>query len=52
MVRRTLGVDDGLELADDAADALALAICHLFRARFPRAEARPRRPLVPAQVRP
>ena len=52
MVRRTLGVADGLELADDAADALALAMCHLFRVRFPRADARPRRPMMPAQVRP
>ncbi len=34
MVRRTLGLDDGLELADDAADALALALCHLSMARM------------------
>jgi crossover junction endodeoxyribonuclease RuvC len=36
MVRRTLKLDPGSELADDAADALALAICHLFRGRTPR----------------
>ncbi len=34
MVRRTLGLDDALMLADDAADALALALCHLSRARL------------------
>jgi crossover junction endodeoxyribonuclease RuvC len=34
MVRRTLMMgDDGNELTDDAADALAIALCHLFRAR-------------------
>ncbi len=33
MVRRTLMLNDGGELADDAADALAIALCHLFRAR-------------------
>jgi crossover junction endodeoxyribonuclease RuvC len=32
MVRRTLMLNDG-ELADDAADALAIALCHLFQAR-------------------
>jgi crossover junction endodeoxyribonuclease RuvC len=31
MVRRALGVDDGVRLADDASDALALALCHLGR---------------------
>jgi crossover junction endodeoxyribonuclease RuvC len=31
MVRKTLALDEGVELADDAADALAIAICHLFR---------------------
>ena len=36
MVRRTLGLDANLELADDAADALAIALCHLFRAKMPR----------------
>lgn len=34
MVRRTLGLDANLELADDAADALAIALCHRFRARL------------------
>jgi crossover junction endodeoxyribonuclease RuvC len=33
MVRRTLMLNDGGELADDAADALAIALCHLFQAR-------------------
>jgi crossover junction endodeoxyribonuclease RuvC len=33
MVRRTLMLDEGGELADDAADALAIALCHLFQAR-------------------
>lgn len=32
MVRRTLAIDDGFALADDAADALAIALCHLYRA--------------------
>lgn len=35
MVRRALGLDDSVELADDAADALALALCHLTMARMP-----------------
>lgn len=35
MVRRTLGLDGAAELTDDAADALAIALCHLFRARIP-----------------
>ncbi|HYA35380.1 MAG TPA: crossover junction endodeoxyribonuclease RuvC [Candidatus Binataceae bacterium] len=34
MVRRTLRLDDGVELADDESDALALAICHSGRARM------------------
>ena len=33
MVRRTLMLSDTFELADDAADALAIALCHLFQAR-------------------
>ena len=33
MVRRTLGLSERVELADDAADALALAICDLSRTR-------------------
>jgi crossover junction endodeoxyribonuclease RuvC len=33
MVRRTLTLNDQGELADDAADALAIALCHLFQAR-------------------
>lgn len=33
MVRRTLMLNDDGELADDAADALAIALCHLFQAK-------------------
>jgi crossover junction endodeoxyribonuclease RuvC len=33
MVRRTLMLNEGSELGDDAADALAIALCHLFQAR-------------------
>jgi crossover junction endodeoxyribonuclease RuvC len=33
MVRRALGVDEEVALADDASDALAIALCHLFCAR-------------------
>jgi crossover junction endodeoxyribonuclease RuvC len=40
MVRRTLNLDEAQELADDAADALAIALCHLFRARMQQAGAR------------
>lgn len=32
MVRRALVLGDDLALADDAADALAIALCHLYRA--------------------
>jgi crossover junction endodeoxyribonuclease RuvC len=35
MVRKTLKLDPAIELADDAADALALALCHLGRGRIP-----------------
>jgi crossover junction endodeoxyribonuclease RuvC len=46
MVRRTLGLDPEAELASDATDALALAVCHLSRAKTPRmvdaVERRPR----------
>jgi crossover junction endodeoxyribonuclease RuvC len=35
MVRKLLRLDAALELADDAADALALALCHLGRGRLP-----------------
>ncbi|MGO9451465.1 MAG: crossover junction endodeoxyribonuclease RuvC [Candidatus Binataceae bacterium] len=46
MVRRTLGLDFESDLPNDAADALALAVCHLSRARAPRivdaVERRPR----------
>src|SRR5216684_3225734 len=35
MVRRTLKLDASMELADDAADALAIAMCHLGRGRMP-----------------
>jgi crossover junction endodeoxyribonuclease RuvC len=33
MVRRTLMLDYNDELADDAADALAIALCHVFQAK-------------------
>ena len=36
MVRRTLGLNSSTELASDATDALALAVCHLSRARSAR----------------
>jgi crossover junction endodeoxyribonuclease RuvC len=36
MVRRTLGLDSDAGLTSDATDALALALCHLSRARVPR----------------
>jgi len=34
MVRRTLALDEATPLTDDAADALAIALTHLFRARL------------------
>lgn len=34
MVRRALAIDESVALADDAADALALAMCHLSRTRL------------------
>lgn len=34
MVRHTLMLDRFCELADDAADALAIALCHLFQAKM------------------
>ncbi len=34
MVRRALELDESLMLADDAADALALALCHLGATRM------------------
>ncbi|HTY56152.1 MAG TPA: crossover junction endodeoxyribonuclease RuvC [Candidatus Binataceae bacterium] len=37
MVRRAFNLADSLELASDAADALALALCHLTIARNPAA---------------
>jgi crossover junction endodeoxyribonuclease RuvC len=51
MIRRTLGLDEALALADDAADALALAICHLSRSRLQALEdaPRPRRRRMPAR---
>ena len=43
MVRRALGMDETPALADDAADALAIALCHLSMARFPAARSNARR---------
>jgi crossover junction endodeoxyribonuclease RuvC len=34
MVRHTLTLDRRCELSDDAADALAIALCHLFQAKM------------------
>jgi crossover junction endodeoxyribonuclease RuvC len=34
MVRRALGLDENIALADDAADALAIAMCHLGTTRL------------------
>lgn len=45
MVRHTLDIAPEFELADDAADALALALCHLSRPRMAQiADAAARRP--------
>src|SRR5271163_4719895 len=54
MVRKMLRLDASIELADDAADALAIALCHLGRGRLPNlveaiervrgSAARPRKP--------
>jgi len=35
MVCKTLNLDPAIDLADDAADALAIALCHLGRGRMP-----------------
>ena len=43
MVRRALAMDETAALADDAADALAIALCHLSMARFPAPDADRRR---------
>jgi crossover junction endodeoxyribonuclease RuvC len=43
MVRRTLKIDIAMTLADDASDALAIALCHLYRRRIPRPEPRSRK---------
>jgi hypothetical protein len=34
-VRKTLKLNPNVDLSDDAADALALALCHLGRGRIP-----------------
>jgi Holliday junction resolvasome RuvABC endonuclease subunit len=36
MVHRTLGPGVPDDLAEDATDALAISLCHLFRAKMPR----------------
>ncbi len=41
MVRRALGMGDEMALADDASDALAIALCHLLRARVTAARGAP-----------
>jgi crossover junction endodeoxyribonuclease RuvC len=40
MVRRTLTIDAATEIADDAGDALAIALCHILRSRIPSAPSR------------
>jgi crossover junction endodeoxyribonuclease RuvC len=40
MVRRALALEESAKIADDAADALAIALCHLSMARFPAPQAR------------
>ena len=61
MVRKMLRLDSAIELADDASDALAIALCHLGRGRLPNlveaiervgsrpAAARPRKPRLTPQ---
>jgi crossover junction endodeoxyribonuclease RuvC len=51
MVRRTLGLDPDDGLPDDAADALALAICDLCRARVARLVDAVERPARHARLR-
>jgi crossover junction endodeoxyribonuclease RuvC len=36
MVHRTLGAGVPDDLAEDATDALAISLCHIFRAKMPR----------------
>ncbi|HEY6420032.1 MAG TPA: crossover junction endodeoxyribonuclease RuvC [Candidatus Binataceae bacterium] len=52
MVRRTLDIAPGIELTDDAADALAIALCHLSRPRMAKiADAAARRPRTHRMIR-
>ncbi|HEX3409487.1 MAG TPA: crossover junction endodeoxyribonuclease RuvC [Candidatus Binataceae bacterium] len=43
MVQRTIGAGVPDDLAEDATDALAISLCHLFRAKMPRPAPPPRR---------
>jgi crossover junction endodeoxyribonuclease RuvC len=52
MVRRTLMLGQDRDLADDAADALALAICDLSRGRAPRLIDAVERPPAGARMKP
>ncbi|HZC46792.1 MAG TPA: crossover junction endodeoxyribonuclease RuvC [Candidatus Acidoferrum sp.] len=54
MVRKTLKLDPAIDLSDDAADALAIALCHLGRGRIPHlVESIERiRPLPPRRIKP
>lgn len=52
MVRRTLALRPDVEFASDATDALALAVCHLGRARAPRLIDAVERPPRTSRVRP
>ncbi|HYL60971.1 MAG TPA: crossover junction endodeoxyribonuclease RuvC [Candidatus Acidoferrales bacterium] len=54
IVRKLLSLDAALELADDASDALAIALCHLGRGRLPNlveAVERIRQPVTPSRPR-
>ncbi len=56
MVQRTIGAGVPDHLAEDATDALAISLCHLFRAKMPmprpsvRRKALPKRPVRPTAM--
>ncbi len=51
MVQRTIGASVPDDLAEDATDALAISLCHLFRAKMPRPLPPPRKALPRRPVR-
>ena len=51
MVQRTIGSSVPADLAEDATDALAISLCHLFRAKMPRPLPTVRKPLPRRPVR-